>query len=50
MFSVKGLLATLLLQASLGLGSPITAVEKRASGFQNVVYFTNWLVYQLLYE
>ncbi|KAI1662032.1 glycoside hydrolase family 18 protein [Daldinia decipiens] len=50
MFSVKGLFTTLLLRASLGLGSPTPAVEKRASGFLNKVYFTNWGIYGRNYQ
>ncbi|KAI1381142.1 glycoside hydrolase family 18 protein [Hypoxylon crocopeplum] len=50
MFSVKGLLTTLLLQASLGFASPIAEVEKRASAFQNTVYFTNWGIYGRNYQ
>ncbi|KAI2602087.1 glycoside hydrolase family 18 protein [Hypoxylon sp. NC1633] len=50
MFSVKGLLTTLLLQASLGLASPIAEVQKRASPFQNIVYFTNWGIYGRNYQ
>ncbi|KAI2626907.1 glycoside hydrolase family 18 protein [Hypomontagnella submonticulosa] len=50
MFSVKGLVSALLLQASLGFASPIAEVEKRASGFQNTVYFTNWGIYGRNYQ
>ncbi|KAI0009344.1 glycoside hydrolase family 18 protein [Xylariaceae sp. FL0662B] len=50
MFSLKGLLTTLLLQASLGLTSPITKVAERASGFQHTVYFTNWGIYGRNYQ
>ncbi|KAI1395516.1 glycoside hydrolase family 18 protein [Hypoxylon fuscum] len=50
MFSVKGLLTTLLLQASVGLASPIAEVQKRASAFQNTVYFTNWGIYGRNYQ
>jgi chitinase len=38
------------LQATFGLASPIsaetaaTALEKRAGGYANAVYFTNWYV------
>ncbi|KAI5865999.1 glycoside hydrolase family 18 protein [Durotheca rogersii] len=45
MFSVKSLFASLLLQASLGLASPASEVEARATPFQNTVYFTNWGIY-----
>lgn len=35
-------------QATLGLATPISgsdgAIEKRASGYANSVYFTNWCV------
>ncbi|KAI4870977.1 glycoside hydrolase family 18 protein [Hypoxylon rubiginosum] len=50
MLSLKGLVTTLLLQASLGLASPIAEVQKRASGFQNTVYFTNWGIYGRNYQ
>jgi chitinase len=40
------LLATAVaLQATIGVAKPINSlevVEKRASGYQNSVYFTNW--------
>ncbi|KAI1099500.1 glycoside hydrolase family 18 protein [Jackrogersella minutella] len=49
MVSAKGFFTTLLL-ASLGLASPITQVEKRASTFQNTVYFTNWGIYGRNYQ
>lgn len=39
------------LQATLGLATPISpaenAVEKRAAGFANAVYFTNWYAHLL---
>ncbi|XXG96034.1 Chitinase 4 [Hypoxylon texense] len=50
MLSLKGLVTTLLLQASLGLASPIAEVQKRATGFQNTVYFTNWGIYGRNYQ
>ncbi|KAI1776987.1 glycoside hydrolase family 18 protein [Hypoxylon cercidicola] len=50
MFSLKDLVTTLLLQASLGLASPIAEVQKRATGFQNTVYFTNWGIYGRNYQ
>ncbi|KAI0839918.1 glycoside hydrolase family 18 protein [Hypoxylon sp. FL0890] len=49
MVSTKSFLTTLLL-ASLGLASPIGQVEKRASTFQNTVYFTNWGIYGRNYQ
>ncbi|KAI1387311.1 glycoside hydrolase family 18 protein [Hypoxylon trugodes] len=49
MVSFKSL-AALLLQASVALSSPITAVEKRASSFSNTVYFTNWGIYGRNYQ
>lgn len=37
------------LQATLGLATPVTqtdrALEKRAGGYANSVYFTNWFAY-----
>ncbi|CAJ2504897.1 Uu.00g122910.m01.CDS01 [Anthostomella pinea] len=50
MVSFKGLLTSLVLQAALGLAGPITLVEKRASTFQNTVYFTNWGIYGRNYQ
>ncbi|KAI1086852.1 glycoside hydrolase family 18 protein [Rostrohypoxylon terebratum] len=51
MVSTKSFLSSLLL-TSLGLASPIKqdAVEKRASTFQNTVYFTNWGIYGRNYQ
>ncbi|KAI1456981.1 glycoside hydrolase family 18 protein [Annulohypoxylon moriforme] len=49
MVSAKSFLSTLLL-TSLGLASPVTEVEKRASSFQNTVYFTNWGIYGRNYQ
>ncbi|XDG05881.1 hypothetical protein ABKA04_005496 [Annulohypoxylon sp. FPYF3050] len=51
MVSTKSFLSSLLL-ASLGLASPINQdpVEKRASTFQNTVYFTNWGIYGRNYQ
>ncbi|KAI2472871.1 glycoside hydrolase family 18 protein [Annulohypoxylon bovei var. microspora] len=49
MVSAKSFLSTLLL-ASLGLASPVTQVDKRASSFQNTVYFTNWGIYGRNYQ
>ncbi|KAI1211415.1 glycoside hydrolase family 18 protein [Annulohypoxylon truncatum] len=49
MVSTKSFLSTLLL-ASLGLSSPVNQVEKRASSFQNTVYFTNWGIYGRNYQ
>ncbi|KAI0169292.1 glycoside hydrolase family 18 protein [Hypoxylon sp. FL1284] len=50
MFTLKNLVSSLLLQASLGLTSPIGQIQKRASGFQNTVYFTNWGIYGRDYQ
>ncbi|KAI1501380.1 chitinase [Biscogniauxia marginata] len=50
MFSLKGLLASLMLQSSFGLSRPIPRFEKRASNFQNTVYFTNWGIYGRNYQ
>ncbi|KAL7622139.1 Chitinase 4 [Parahypoxylon ruwenzoriense] len=50
MFSVKGLLTNLFLQASLGLATPVHEVGKRASSFQSTVYFTNWGIYGRNYQ
>lgn len=49
MFSLKNLVTALLLQASASIASPIAEVQKRASGFQNTVYFTNWLALLVLF-
>ncbi|KAI0887872.1 glycoside hydrolase family 18 protein [Annulohypoxylon maeteangense] len=49
MVSAKSFLSTWLL-ASLGLANPITQAEKRASSFQNTVYFTNWGIYGRNYQ
>ncbi|KAI0026012.1 glycoside hydrolase family 18 protein [Xylariomycetidae sp. FL0641] len=51
MVTFRGLLTSVMLQASLGFASPIAApAEKRASGFQNVVYFPNWDIYGRNYQ
>ncbi|KAI6082963.1 glycoside hydrolase family 18 protein [Hypoxylon rubiginosum] len=50
MFSLKNLVTALLLQASASIASPIAEVQKRASGFQNTVYFTNWGIYGRNYQ
>ncbi|KAI1382571.1 glycoside hydrolase family 18 protein [Hypoxylon trugodes] len=50
MFLVNILLATSLHQAFLGLADPVVEVEKRSSGFQNIVYFTNWGIYERDYQ
>ncbi|RYP63620.1 hypothetical protein DL771_009179 [Monosporascus sp. 5C6A] len=55
---MKGLLSSsiFLLSAAFGLASPINRtsevdlVEKRAAGFQNTVYFTNWGIYGRNYQ
>ncbi|KAK9769428.1 putative Endochitinase [Seiridium cardinale] len=39
------LAAALALQAPLGTSSPISAVEERASGYENSAYFVNWGIY-----
>lgn len=46
-FAAKALTVLVSLQASLGLAVPLgeVDVEKRATGFVNSVYFTNWFVY-----
>ncbi|KAI1763714.1 glycoside hydrolase family 18 protein [Hypoxylon sp. FL1150] len=49
MFSLKGL-ATALLLASASVASPIAEIQKRASSFQNTVYFTNWGIYGRNYQ
>ncbi|KAI5918016.1 chitinase [Camillea tinctor] len=51
MVSFKSLLATVMLQASFGFSRPTEApVDKRASNFQNTVYFTNWGIYGRNYQ
>ncbi|KAI1435474.1 endochitinase [Xylaria sp. CBS 124048] len=40
----------LLLSASLSAGGPIAEVAQRATGFQNLVYFTNWGIYGRNYQ
>lgn len=50
MFSLKNLVTALLLHASASIASPIAEVQKRASGFQNTVYFTNWGIYGRNYQ
>ncbi|KAI1636834.1 chitinase [Biscogniauxia mediterranea] len=51
MVSFKSLLAAAMLQASFGFSRPTeTPVEKRATSFQNTVYFTNWGIYGRNYQ
>ncbi|KAI1338921.1 chitinase [Xylariaceae sp. FL0016] len=50
MVSFRSLLGAFALQASLGFASPITAIQKRASNFQNTVYFVNWGIYGRDYQ
>ncbi|KAH8197648.1 hypothetical protein TruAng_008192 [Truncatella angustata] len=40
--ALKSLAVALLLQSPLGTSSPISAVEERASGYENSAYFVNW--------
>ncbi|KFA64330.1 hypothetical protein S40285_02925 [Stachybotrys chlorohalonatus IBT 40285] len=51
-FAAKALTVLVSLQASLGLAVPLgeVDVEKRATGFVNSVYFTNWGIYGRNYQ
>jgi chitinase len=46
----KLLVAGLFFTSWLASAAPIAEVEKRASGYQNAVYFTNWGIYGRDYQ
>ena len=47
---IGSVLAALLSAVTLVTTTPVTQVEKRATGYQNSVYYTNWYVQSIKYK
>lgn len=47
---IGSVLAALLSAVTLVTTTPVTQVEKRATGYQNSVYYTNWAIYGRNYQ